>query len=209
MNTTEARLCLLLHGVPGISDPTLARMLLHSGSAGALAVGGQSLWCELGLSAAAARNWTRPRAAALPLSTSMPSWPVWTGSARTSRRFVIPATRRCCEPSTTRRPALCAGRSRCCRGATWPWWAVAGQPGGTAGRAHSPATPRWRACMSPAAWPGYRRRGHQGALAAGGRSIAVVATGIDRVYPASHRGLATALEQAGCLVTEFPPGCRR
>lgn len=47
---------------------------------------------------------------------------------------------------------------------------------------------------------------HQAALAAGGRSIAVMATGIDRVYPARHRGLATDLLQAGCLVTEFPPG---
>ena len=47
---------------------------------------------------------------------------------------------------------------------------------------------------------------HEGALAAGGKSIAVMATGIDRVYPARHRRLADQLVQAGCLVTEFPPG---
>lgn len=47
---------------------------------------------------------------------------------------------------------------------------------------------------------------HRGALGAGGKSVAVMATGIDRVYPARHRGLAAELEQAGCLVTEFPPG---
>ena len=33
-----------------------------------------------------------------------------------------------------------------------------------------------------------------------------MATGIDLVYPARHRSLALELEQAGCLVSEFPPG---
>jgi DNA processing protein len=33
-----------------------------------------------------------------------------------------------------------------------------------------------------------------------------MATGIDRIYPRRHRTLATQLERAGCLVTEFPPG---
>lgn len=47
---------------------------------------------------------------------------------------------------------------------------------------------------------------HQGALAAGGKSLAVMATGIDRLYPHRHRSLAAGIEQAGCLVTEFPPG---
>jgi DNA processing protein len=47
---------------------------------------------------------------------------------------------------------------------------------------------------------------HKGALAAGGKSIAVMATGIDVIYPARHRSLAGELEQAGCLITEFPPG---
>ena len=47
---------------------------------------------------------------------------------------------------------------------------------------------------------------HRGALATGGKSVAVMATGIDRVYPQRHQALAAQLEQAGCLVTEFPPG---
>ena len=33
-----------------------------------------------------------------------------------------------------------------------------------------------------------------------------MATGIDAVYPRRHQALARQLEQAGCLVTEFPPG---
>ncbi len=47
---------------------------------------------------------------------------------------------------------------------------------------------------------------HQGALEAGGKSIAVMATGIDRIYPQRHQALAAQLAAAGCLVTEFPPG---
>lgn len=47
---------------------------------------------------------------------------------------------------------------------------------------------------------------HQGALDVGGKSVAVMATGIDRLYPHRHRSLAANIEQTGCLVTEFPPG---
>ncbi len=47
---------------------------------------------------------------------------------------------------------------------------------------------------------------HRGALHAGGRSVAVMATGIDRIYPSRHRSLASELAGSGCLVTELPPG---
>jgi DNA processing protein len=47
---------------------------------------------------------------------------------------------------------------------------------------------------------------HRGALAAHGSTVAVMGTGIDQVYPQRHGGLAQEIEQAGCLVTEFPPG---
>lgn len=47
---------------------------------------------------------------------------------------------------------------------------------------------------------------HQGALEAGGRTIAVAATGLDRIYPACHRALATRIREQGALVSEAPPG---
>lgn len=47
---------------------------------------------------------------------------------------------------------------------------------------------------------------HRGALAAGGRTVAVMATGIDLVYPAWHRALAREIVADGALVTEFPCG---
>lgn len=46
---------------------------------------------------------------------------------------------------------------------------------------------------------------HRGALQARGASVAVMATGIEAVYPRRHAALATELLQTGCLVTEFPP----
>ncbi|WP_123399275.1 DNA-processing protein DprA [Inmirania thermothiophila] len=47
---------------------------------------------------------------------------------------------------------------------------------------------------------------HRGALAAGGATVAVCGTGLDRVYPASHRELAREIARRGLLVSEFPPG---
>jgi DNA processing protein len=44
---------------------------------------------------------------------------------------------------------------------------------------------------------------HEGALDAGGRTVAVVGTGVDRVYPARHRALAHRIAHAGCLVSEY------
>jgi DNA processing protein len=46
---------------------------------------------------------------------------------------------------------------------------------------------------------------HAGALG-GGRTIAVLGTGPDRVYPAAHRELARRIAANGALVTEFLPG---
>jgi DNA processing protein len=47
---------------------------------------------------------------------------------------------------------------------------------------------------------------HHGALRAGGGTVAVTGTGLDRVYPARHRELAHQIAENGTLVSEFPPG---
>jgi DNA processing protein len=46
---------------------------------------------------------------------------------------------------------------------------------------------------------------HRGALAAGG-TVAVLGTGIDRVYPARNRDLAHEIGARGAIVSEFPLG---
>ncbi len=47
---------------------------------------------------------------------------------------------------------------------------------------------------------------HHGCLAASGVTLAVTGTGLDRVYPASHRDLAHRIVEQGALLSEFPIG---
>lgn len=47
---------------------------------------------------------------------------------------------------------------------------------------------------------------HRGALQAQGHTVAVCATGLDRVYPARHQALAREIAVQGLLLSEFPVG---
>lgn len=47
---------------------------------------------------------------------------------------------------------------------------------------------------------------HGGALDAGGGTIAVCGTGLDRLYPASNRQLGERIVAEGLMISEFPPG---
>ena len=49
---------------------------------------------------------------------------------------------------------------------------------------------------------------HEAALDAGGRTVAVVAGGLDRLYPSEHRGLAARIAESGAVITEYPPGTK-
>jgi DNA processing protein len=49
---------------------------------------------------------------------------------------------------------------------------------------------------------------HRGGLAGGGSTIAVLGTGVDRVYPQSNAALAADIERDGLLLSEFPLGTR-
>ncbi|HET7370832.1 MAG TPA: DNA-processing protein DprA [Gammaproteobacteria bacterium] len=47
---------------------------------------------------------------------------------------------------------------------------------------------------------------HEGALKAGGATIALCGTGLDRIYPARHGALGRKIAERGALVSEYPLG---
>lgn len=49
---------------------------------------------------------------------------------------------------------------------------------------------------------------HRAALASDGQTVAVLAGGIDVLYPAGHSALLHRVSSSGLLVTEYPPGVR-
>ncbi|MBA3450598.1 MAG: DNA-protecting protein DprA [Chloroflexia bacterium] len=49
---------------------------------------------------------------------------------------------------------------------------------------------------------------HRAALACGGRTLAVLGSGVDVIYPGEHRQLAEQIVAAGAIISELPPGAK-
>ena len=69
------------------------------------------------------------------------------------------------------------------------------------------------AALARAGWPvvsgladGIDAAAHQGCLHAGGRPVAVLGTGLDRVYPSHHVRLQQQVGRCGLLISEQAPG---
>jgi len=62
-------------------------------------------------------------------------------------------------------------------------------------------------CVISGAAFGIDQAAHRGALAVKGRTLAVLACGVDRAYPAAHRNLLDYIADTGLVVSELPPGC--
>lgn len=49
---------------------------------------------------------------------------------------------------------------------------------------------------------------HRAAVQYGGRTIAVLGSGVDTIYPGTHRGLAESILRNGALLSEYAPGTK-
>jgi DNA processing protein len=85
------------------------------------------------------------------------------------------------------------------RSATTYGGSVAGEMGAVLGEAG-------HTVVSGAAF-GIDQAAHRGALAVRGPTIAVLACGVDRAYPAAHRQLLDYIADVGVVVSEAAPGC--
>lgn len=47
---------------------------------------------------------------------------------------------------------------------------------------------------------------HQSALKAGGRTIGILGSGVDKIYPPEHRGLAEQMMEQGAIISDYAPG---
>lgn len=62
-------------------------------------------------------------------------------------------------------------------------------------------------CVVSGAAFGIDQAAHRGAIGGGGPTIAVLACGVDRAYPAAHKALLDHLGAEGAVVSELAPGC--
>jgi DNA processing protein len=49
---------------------------------------------------------------------------------------------------------------------------------------------------------------HHAALEVGGRTIAVLGSGVDMIYPPEHHKLAERIAKSGAVVSDYPPGTK-
>lgn len=83
---------------------------------------------------------------------------------------------------------------------------AASAPGRTLARALSRGLATAGATIVSGLARGIDGAAHEGALEAGGRTVAVLGSGLDRIYPEENAPLAARLEKDGALVSEFPLG---
>ncbi|QIB65662.1 DNA-processing protein DprA [Kineobactrum salinum] len=210
MDAAHTRLCLLLHSLPSLDNGQLRLLLSHYGSVSALYEAGDTgpppgisaaAWHDIGL---ARRRGKHPQAlgdvdrqldALLGvdghvLALGEPGYPGLLATIHDPPPLLYLRG----QPEVLRQPQL----------------AIVGS------RKASPAGLRYARFLAAAAADaglavtsglalGIDGAAHEGALQAGGGSVAVMATGVDAIYPRRHRQLALQLQQQGCLVSEFPP----
>ena len=212
MNVLDARQCLRLHSLVGLGDRTLSRLFLHYGSAANIWASPPGDWSAFGASRETIRDARALQSGPRGIATRIERQLV---TLQELDAEVIPLT-------DTRYPALlqalydpppilyARGDAALLQG---PQLGIVGSrkaspPGKRAAMELAGQLVRLGLHVTSGLAIGVDESAHRGALEAGGKTIAVMATGLDIVYPARHRALAVEIIEQGCLVTEFPPGCQ-
>ena len=111
--------------------------------------------------------------------------------------------------STTRRRSSSCTAS-CSRATAWPWRVVGSRNVSAYGlrmtRELTEGLVRYGVTVVSGLARGTDAQAHWTTLRAGGRTIAVMGSGIDVVYPSEHHALFQAIAEQGAVVTELPMG---
>ncbi|WP_428310926.1 DNA-processing protein DprA [Hydrocarboniphaga sp.] len=205
MNDDDLRAWLWLLRAPGVSPAPAMRLIDQYGDAATALAAGRGNWSRLGLPAAACIALAEPDAERVEQDLA------WLDGA--DNRHLIT----CRDPRYPQRlreidgapPALfCIGDVGLLR---QPQIGVVGSRNATAqgldtAQSFAAALVGRGLIVTSGLALGIDGAAHRGALAAGGPTIAVCATGLDRVYPARHKELAHAIVGHGLLISEFSPG---
>ncbi|MES2819299.1 MAG: DNA-processing protein DprA [Pseudomonadota bacterium] len=201
----EARL--RLHVLPALGPRRLRSLLGAFSNASAALSAPASAWRALGLPAVCAEArrsaTTREQAAAAlawldqpgqqVLMWDDPAYPALLGELPDAPPLLFVAG----DPGILERPQLALVGSR-----------RASKPGLDTARAFSRSLAGAGFVITSGLALGIDGAAHQGALDVGGATVAVLGTGLQRLYPRQHQALATAiLEQGGALVSELPLDC--
>ena len=200
---SELRGLIALVQTPGLGPRRIDRLLGRCGTAQAALTAGEGLWRELrlppeslaGLAGPDWRRvdqtleWTRRQGAWL-LARSDPAYPPRLAEIPSAPPLLFGVG----DPALLREPQL----------------GIVGSRNPTAGgaettQAFAAALANLGLVVTSGLALGVDSAAHRGALTTG-RTIAVLGTGPDRIYPKTNRELACRIVRAGALVTEFPPG---
>ena len=209
MDTPDSQLCVALHSIPHVGDTLLARLFFHYGAARAIWDSDPAQWAAVGARPEAIRS----------AGTALRNPDHWS-HAESQWETLMRLDARVIALSDDDYPALLRtiydpppllyvrGNAGLLSEAQL---AVVGSrkaspAGRRAARLLSRGAVRAGLHISSGLALGIDGEAHRAALDAGGVSIAVMATGVDTIYPARHHGLAEDIVKNGCLVTEFPPG---
>lgn len=205
MDTETLKSWLVLLRAPGIGPATAARLLEHFGSPQAVLNARPAQWKSAGLDRKLHAGLAQPDEAALTTELA------WFGTA--PARGLIPI-------SDPRYPAQLREIAQAPVALFYqgdpdllalPQIAIVGArtatpQGNENAKAFAAELSRHGLIITSGLALGIDGAAHRGTLDAQGLTIAVCATGLDRVYPARHRELAHRIIEQGLLISEFPPG---